>query len=184
MNTKPTNIQQVHILPATMQDLDEIMKIYEIAKAYMKAKGNPNQWNGAYPEREMLAEDIDKQQLYVCKSDNKVQAVFAFIIGDDPTYAYIEDGEWLNAQPYGTIHRIASRGEVKGIFKKCLDFCLEKIRDIRIDTHEDNKVMQHLLDKHGFQKCGIIYLQSGAKRLAYQYCTKAISPFLRKIHKS
>lgn len=170
MNKKATNIQQLHIRPATMLDLDEIMDIYAIAKEYMKAKGNPNQWNGAYPEREMLAGDIEKKQLYVCKSDNKVQAVFAFIIGDDPTYAYIEDGQWLNSQPYGTIHRIAGRGEVKGIFKQCLDFCLGQIQDIRIDTHRDNKVMQHLLQKHGFRKCGIIFLQNGSERLAYQYC--------------
>jgi len=170
MNTTPTNITQLNILPATMQDLDEIMDIYDIAKDYMKATGNPNQWNGAYPEREMLVADIEEKQLFVCRDENKVQAVFAFIIGDDPTYAYIEDGAWLNDNPYGTIHRIASRGEVQGIFKQCLDCCLMQIPDIRIDTHEDNKVMQHLLDKNGFLKCGIIYLQSGAKRLAYQHC--------------
>lgn len=167
-------MKQLNILPATMQDLEEIMNIYSIAKEYMKSTGNPNQWSGTYPERELLAADIEKHQLFVCKSEeevdqNKVQAVFAFIIGDDPTYAYIEDGAWLNDNSYGTIHRIASRGEVKGMFKQCLDFCLGQIPDIRIDTHEDNKVMQHLLTKQGFQKCGVIYLQSGAKRLAYQY---------------
>lgn len=172
MMEKTVNIQQLHILPANQSDLDEIMKIYEIAKEYMKSTGNPNQWNGSYPERQMLETDIRRKQLFVCKNKDGVQAVFAFIIGDDPTYAYIEDGEWMNKRPYGTIHRIASRGEVKGLFRECLDFCLEQISNIRIDTHEDNKVMQHLLSRYGFRKCGIIYLQSGAKRLAYQYCEK------------
>lgn len=181
MTEKPANIQSLQILPAGRRDLDEIMKIYEIAKEYMKSTGNPNQWNGSYPQREMLLADMEKGQLYVCKNDNGIQAVFAFIIGDDPTYAYIEDGEWPNENTYGTIHRIASRGEVKGVFRQCLDFCLDKIPDIRIDTHEENKVMQHLLAKYGFRKCGIIYLQSGAKRLAF--CTKPHSTILRKIHK-
>ena len=46
---------------------------------------------------------------------------------------------------------------------------LEGITDnIRIDTHKDNKIMQGLLERHGFSYCGIIYLLNGAPRLAYQ----------------
>lgn len=45
--------------------------------------------------------------------------------------------------------------------------------NIRIDTHHDNRVMQHLLTKHGFTYCGLIYLKSGAERLAYQRVVKA-----------
>ena len=37
-----------------------------------------------------------------------------------------------------------------------------------IDTHRDNKIMQHNILKHGFTYCGIIYLLSGDERLAYQ----------------
>ena len=53
--------------------------------------------------------------------------------------------------------------------------------NIRIDTHRDNKIMQHNILKQGFTYCGIIYLQSGdaldqrslaskgtQERLAYQ----------------
>ena len=50
-----------------------------------------------------------------------------------------------------------------------MDFCLEKTRHIRIDTHEDNTVMHHLMNKYGFSKRGIIYLQNGAERIAYEY---------------
>ena len=39
---------------------------------------------------------------------------------------------------------------------------------IRIDTHRDNKIMQHNLLKYGFTYCGIIYLANGDERLAYQ----------------
>jgi len=46
---------------------------------------------------------------------------------------------------------------------------LDGITDnIRIDTHKDNHIMQHNLAKYGFQYCGIIYIASGAERLAYQ----------------
>ena len=40
--------------------------------------------------------------------------------------------------------------------------------NIRVDTHSDNHIMQHLLARHGFTLCGTIYLASGSPRLAYQ----------------
>ncbi len=40
--------------------------------------------------------------------------------------------------------------------------------NIRIDTHLDNRIMQHVIKKYGFTYCGIIYLASGDERLAYQ----------------
>ena len=43
-----------------------------------------------------------------------------------------------------------------------------RTRNIRIDTHRDNRIMQHVLEKFGFTYCGIIYLLSGDERLAFQ----------------
>ena len=51
-----------------------------------------------------------------------------------------------------------------------LSFCLTHSDNIRIDTHRDNVIMRHLLEKHGFKYCGIIYLENGDERLAYQKC--------------
>lgn len=41
---------------------------------------------------------------------------------------------------------------------------------LRADTHADNKVMQHLLEKNGFVRCGNITLADGTSRIAY-HCT-------------
>ena len=49
-----------------------------------------------------------------------------------------------------------------------MEFCFSYDTNIRIDTHRDNKIMQHNILKHGFTYCGIIYLLSGDERLAYQ----------------
>lgn len=157
------------IVPACCEEIDAILQIYDIAKQYMVASGNPNQWNSTYPERQLLLKDIEMGQLYVYKENGVIHGVFAYIQGDDPTYAYIEDGAWLNDKPYGTIHRLASDGSIKGIFKECVDFCLAKCENLRADTHRDNHTMQHLLEKYNFQRCGIIYLSNGADRMAYQY---------------
>lgn len=159
---------------AETKDLDAIGKVYDAARAYMAASGNPHQWgDDSYPHRDLLEEDIEKRRLYVIEEKCAVHAVFAFMLGDDPTYAYIEDGQWPNQKPYGTIHRIASDGQIKGMFTRAFDFCRSRIDEIRIDTHHDNKTMQHVVTKHGFKRCGIIYLENGDPRIAYQYSKEA-----------
>ena len=159
---------------AETKDLDAIMKVYDAARAYMAASGNPHQWgDDGYPHRDLLESDIKQRHLYVIEEDGAVHAVFAFMFGDDPTYAYIEDGHWPNSKPYGTIHRIASDGRIKGMFTRAFDYCRSRINEIRIDTHHDNKTMQHVVTKHGFVRCGIIYLENGAPRIAYQYSKEA-----------
>lgn len=154
---------------ATYEDLDTIMEIYAIAKKYMADNGNSTQWEDTYPNHEILRKDIQSEQLFVYIENNIIHGVFAFIIGSEPTYSYIENGSWKNEDLYGTIHRIASDGVVKGVFSQCVDFCKERISNLRIDTHNDNHTMQHLIKKSGFEKCGIIYVQNGTSRIAYQY---------------
>ena len=159
---------------AETKDLDAIEKVYDAARAYMAASGNPHQWgDSGYPHRDLLEEDIEQRHLYVIEESGAVHAVFAFLFGDDPTYAYIENGQWPNQKPYGTIHRIASDGRIKGMFTKAFDFCRSQIDEIRIDTHHDNKTMQYVVTKHGFVRCGIIYLENGDPRIAYQYSKEA-----------
>ena len=157
-----------NILLAKEEDLPRIMEIYDIAKAYMRANGNPNQWNGAYPDPETLRTDMEKQRLYVYKKNGRIHGVFMLLLEEEPTYAYIEDGSWREETPYGTIHRLAGDGEVRGLFAKCVAFCEKKVPYLRADTHFDNHTMQHLLEKNGFERRGIIYLKNGDPRIAYQ----------------
>jgi hypothetical protein len=152
---------------AEVEDLESILKIYEYARDFMKSTGNTKQWGDHFPSKELLEKDIMKRQLYVYEEDG-IHAVFAFIIGDDDTYQVIEDGKWLSNDLYGTIHRVASDGTVKGVLSKIVEFCEKKISHLRIDTHFDNKIMQHLIEKNGFQKCGIIYVADGSPRFAYE----------------
>lgn len=161
---------------AKEKDLPQIRTIYDAAKSYMDASGNPNQWVAGYPPEEYLREDIFLSRLYVCEEEDVLHGVFLFAVMDDPTYHYIE-GAWLNDEPYGVIHRIASDGVKKGIFRMVEEFCKEKmaeqnVTNLRIDTHEDNKTMQHLIEKCGFERCGIIYLANGSPRIAYQLVIK------------
>ena len=157
------------ITKAKYDDLEMIIPIYDYARSFMTDNGNPNQWIDGYPSREIIAEDINNDSFYVCKNEEgSIVGAFTFIIGNDPTYEKIYCGKWLNDKPYGVIHRLASNGTTHGITKTCIEWCLKQIKNIRIDTHNDNKVMQSLLGKMGFEYCGIIHTHNGTERLAYQ----------------
>ena len=160
-------MKSLKIIQAKQTDLPRILEIYAYTRNYMKKTGNPNQWKDHFPPEALLANDIEAGNLYVVKHEDRIHAVFAFIIGEDPTYAKIEQGCWHSDEEYGTLHRVAGDGEVKGIFNLIVAFCNQKIKHLRIDTHKDNKVMQHLILKNGFCKCGIIYIEDGSPRIAY-----------------
>lgn len=165
-------MKKMHIRSAEMNDLPRIMKIYEKAKLFMKNSGNPTQWGPEYPNEEIVTKDIEDGNLYVCLNSNDIVGVFAFIIGDEPTYQTIEKGAWHSSMQYGTIHRIASDGSVRGISRFCFDFCGEKCSYLRIDTHRNNKPMLSAIKQYGFQECGIIYVRDGSERIAFDYLAK------------
>ena len=72
----------------------------------MADSGNPTHWGRNFPPQELIEEDIDTNRLFVYLHNGVLEGAFAFILGPDPTYAKIEDGQWLNdTLPYGTIHR-------------------------------------------------------------------------------
>ena len=160
-------IKDIH--KASVEDLDRLMEIFEIARDFMRNTGNPNQWINGYPQREFILEEIKAQHCFVCTNEeDKIVATFCFIAGPDPTYSFIEDGEWPSEEPYYVIHRLGSDGTCKGILKECIEWASKITNCLRADTHADNKVMRHLLEKNGFVRCGIIYVANGTQRIAYQ----------------
>lgn len=109
------------IRPAREEELPEIQKIYAHARAFMAQTGNPNQWGTTKPQESQLIADIADGKLYAVTDGDALRGVFYFSLGEDPTYTRIYDGNWRSDAPYGTIHRIASRGG--GVFSAALGFC-------------------------------------------------------------
>ena len=154
-------------------ELSEIMLVMDAAKKIMRQSGNMHQWGEGYPSEAVIMDDMEKGNGYVIEDEGKVVGYFAFLPSPEPTYFNIYEGQWLDdEQPYHVIHRIASYPDVHGIFSSIMDFCFSHESNIRIDTHRDNRIMQHNITKHGFTYCGIIYLLSGDERLAYQKTEK------------
>lgn len=157
------------IRPTALKDIPLVMGIYEYARNFMRANGNATQWVNGYPSEELIRQEIMDNHSFVCiGKEGEIFGTFCFILGDDPTYRQIYEGAWLNDEPYGVIHRMATSGKQKGVADACLDWCMEQSKNIRVDTHKDNLVMQHILEKHGFRRCGIIYVRDGTERIAYQ----------------
>lgn len=151
------------------EDIPQMREVFAYARDFMARTGNPNQWAAGYPSEEQIRADIDCGSSYVVLRNKDIVATFVLRGGVDATYNNIYDGQWLNDKPYGTIHRVAGNGTAKGIFHIAMQMARRIYHDIRIDTHRDNKVMQHAIQKEGFRYCGIIHCWNGSERLAFQY---------------
>ena len=159
------------IRKAKYEDLDSLMEIFGQAREIMRTSGNLHQWNDNYPSAEVVLKDIENGHCHVICNGTEILGTMALIPGPDPTYAHIE-GEWPDERPYYAIHRIATSAPGRNVAKKMFDWAFTHIaahgRDvIRIDTHRDNCIMQHILTKYGFKMCGVIYLENGDPRDAY-----------------
>lgn len=151
----------MNIRHTKLEDMERIMQIYARARAYMAETGNPTQWGTGWPPEEVIREDISCNRSYVCVDDaGEVIGTFCYFYGKeiDQTYQTIENGNWRAQDAYGVVHRLASDGK-KGVGSFCINWALEQSSYVRIDTHPDNKVMQKLLEKLGFEKCGIIHVE-------------------------
>lgn len=156
---------------ATCSDIEVLMRIFDGAKKIMRESGNLTQWDGMYPTREVVMSDISGGYCHVLCDGDEIIGTMALIPGPEPTYEVIE-GEWPNEDPYYVIHRIAAPVPGRNVAEAMLDWAFGHIatngcRTIRIDTHSDNCIMRHVLDKYGFVQCGIIWLDDGAPRDAY-----------------
>jgi len=170
---KGARVTGMEFRKTTAAGLGSVMKIIRQAQEYLKRQGI-DQWQNNYPSPETIMEDIRKGCSYVLLENHSILGTAAVVFDGDRNYDFIE-GKWLSDGPYAAVHRIAVQEDRKGsglasviigyIEQMCQD---TGAQSIRVDTHEKNLSMQRLLIKNGFQACGIIYLQDGARRLAYE----------------
>ncbi len=159
----------LNIRKATLADLPRVLAIYAYARRFMKQVGNPNQWGDNKPSVNQVEDDICSGYAYVCETPlSEIVGVFSFIPGPDVTYNTIYNGDWLNSDSYWVVHRLASNGKARGVGEEVLNWCVDQVGNVRIDTHNDNHMMRHIITKSGFVYCGIIYIDDGSPRIAFQ----------------
>lgn len=152
---------------AQISDCDRIMEIIRDAQDFLKESG-VDQWQNGYPSKEICENDIRNGNCYVFIEESEIEGVISIIFETEESYSAIEDGKWLtNDAPYAVIHRAAVSNESRGkkvssyLISLAENMSLEHgVKSLRVDTHNDNKAMRGLLEKHGFVYCGKIYLNS------------------------
>lgn len=163
-----------------MKIYQQSKKIIEEAKAYLKLQGI-DQWQNGYPDDETLETDVKFGITYVLIIDDQIAATAALHQGLDVNYLNLHGGKWVNGihGRYTAIHRIAMSSNFRGqhLSDKMITGLITissvlGYKDVRIDTHPDNKGMQHVITTNGFTKRGTIYMaekdDEETPRYAYQ----------------
>lgn len=169
----------MNLRKAALEDGNAVVKLYEEAKGFLRSQG-VDQWQDGYPNEETFRRDVAEGNAWVLEEDGQVVATAYLGIGREPTYAKIYEGDWA-ADPaeYAFLHRIAVAGSCKGkgapgiFFRQLEKQARERgLSVIRGDTHRDNRIMQRVMEKNGLTCRGIIYLEDGSSRLAFEKILK------------
>ena len=163
---------------AKLDDVNQIMKVIVQAKEYLKSQGI-DQWQDGYPSKEVIENDIKNNVSYVVEDDGRVIATAMISFDGEKDYDQIYEGKWISNSDFVVVHRIAVDDDFKGrgIARKIIDeaekMCITRgVKSIKIDTHRDNLSMQKFLKKNGFEYCGIIFLEDGIERFAFERLIK------------
>lgn len=150
---------------ATPHDLPTFFEILEGAIRRLGAMG-VDQWQHGYPNRARIAQDVAEGIGYVIEEEDRVVAYGAVIFTGEEAYRAIE-GRWLtDEENYVVVHRMCVAEEVVGcgfgrrFMEAAEEMARGRVKSFRVDTHADNRVMQALLPRLGFTRCGIIYFES------------------------
>ncbi len=160
---------------AAPADSEHAQRLYDLARHSLNASGI-DQWQGIYPNADDFLADVDARHAVVIEYHGSVIGVAAAYIGHEPTYDSISSGKWLTDHTvYGIIHRIAvdpasrNSGAATAVVAYLHALCIQQgVTSMRCDTHPDNLIMQHTLEKNGYRKCGIILVEDGSERFAYE----------------
>lgn len=154
--------------PASQADIERIMELIRQAIDHLKRCG-VDQWQKGYPDRASIQADIDEQTGYLLADGTQAVGYMCVSFDGEPAYGSI-DGAWKSLQDYAVIHRMAIDDSAKGrgLASTMMEFAetlcvLRGIRSIKVDTDMDNHAMRHILEKNGYQYCGLIRFDNSDK---------------------
>ena len=151
---------------AQINDLDEIMCMISEGRKHIQTYNIP-QWINGYPSVDTITQDINNNRGYVLIDNDEIIGYFV-VLKHDPCYELI-DGKWIDDSEYVAIHRTVTKYFNKGLGSKMFDEIKKYYDHIRVDTHEGNISMNKCLLKNNFKYCGVIHLEDGSPRNAYEF---------------
>ena len=154
-----------------MEEAEACYRIIEDGRAFQREQGFV-QWTKSYLDLDSIRQDIRAGDGYLIRMDGENAGYVSVSFEGEPAYASIA-GRWHTEEPYAVIHRMAfaRRFQGTGLAGMAFDLidalCRSKgVRNVRINTAPHNLRMQHVLEKNGFARCGMIVFQGGEK-IAY-----------------
>lgn len=165
----------MRVRPAKKSDLSDIVNCAERIKSEYFLRHDIPQWNNGYPSKEDFAADIEAGRLFVMYLGEALIGFISAGVEHDPCYDVVYDGEWTSEEPYVVIHRLGINPDWHGMGMGTSLYGIAErlcealdVHAIRADTHEKNEAMIHFLEKNGFRKVGVIHLQNGEPRIAFE----------------
>ena len=149
------------IIKGQKQDISGIFDIISNCIKYMESQGI-YQWNKFYPDADIIENDIDSEQCYVLKDNDKYIAYVAITEEQSPEYSQIK---WVSdGRKVLVIHRLSvhPQSQGKGIAKKILSFIEEVATKnnyscIRLDAYSGNETALKLYKNFGYREVGQVY---------------------------
>jgi len=161
----------VTLEPASMADAIPAYRIIDDARNFQREQGFV-QWTAEYPNLDTIRADVLAGRGYVLRADGLLAGYLCVDFGGEPTYGGIR-GAWGTAEPYAVVHRMGLHRAFRGVgladtaLELTARLCLSRnVRSLRADTDPSNGRMQHILEKNGFVRRGVVLFQGG-ERLAY-----------------
>ncbi|GBG95868.1 GNAT family acetyltransferase [Ligilactobacillus salitolerans] len=155
----------IYIRKAQASELEQVFALISQGKKLLAQDQIP-QWQGEYPQKADIQQDIDKGETYLLILDAEIVGTATLFQANDPNYEQIYQGQWQPSdKKYATIHRITVAPQYHG--QHLADFFFSNLtseayrlgfREVRIDTHAMNQRMQHVILKQGFSYSGIVYM--------------------------
>jgi ribosomal protein S18 acetylase RimI-like enzyme len=166
-------MEDMNLRRATLDDVPAIMAIIRRVVPRMRAAGNL-QWDDAYPNPEVFARDIARDQLWVAEIDGSAAGVAAITEDQEPEYARVG---WDITEPAIVVHRVAvdpefrGRGVAEALMRQAEVVAAQRgITILRVDTNTQNQATQKLFPKLGYVLSGETELgfRVGLRFLCYE----------------
>lgn len=174
-------MSNIYLRQARSEDLPKVLDIISGAKKTLRDRG-VDQWQSGYPDEAILKQDLKDGINYVLLLDGEVVGTAALQQGIEENYENIVNGSWDkdSKKEYSVIHRIAVEPGHQGkhlsaaLIRQLLTISYQLgYSDVRIDTHPENLVMQHVITTNGFVEKGEISMEEDdGPRKAYQIILK------------
>jgi len=151
------------IRKAEISDLQNIMKMYKSCVTGM-VKNGINQWDDAYPNTEIISEDLNAGTYYVAEMDETIIGGINIDNNQDDTYLHLD---WEDkSDSFLVVHRLGVKEEFwnKKIGKDLMLFTeklvIEKgMKSIRLDTYSGNPKAMDFYKRLGYTELGTIDLK-------------------------